>query len=376
MRKWRRSNFIEPGKRVIHPGMQDDFSGGVDPNKIFGTGTAVESDHVEDVWKNPEGETEFQKAKNLINEKHYKSNKREPLGRTYIRGHTMPSHITGDPSFRHGVKSKKGQTAAEVLNPIEPTEEDIERSKLYIKSHGSYGPGVQKRRNYNWKVDPGTTVWGDKGKDIALGGMSQAVYDVLHGVGDEPKKTITSKKYDDFQSMKDLLGRCRNLGHGVPVARDHIFGKAAKRRGHNEWDARDCVEGKYSLEEQQPDSDLGKTHTPGFRNCTTEVRRFGCPSVRSDIPKYARRSVADNQNYGDDVNARYLLHPSQFAALEIEDEEFIKPRSKEYIKSMFEDTGYNEGDFEALYASCCLEDDTCTIDAYRNAYNAWLLDRR
>ena len=139
-------------------------------------------------------------------------------------------------------------------------------------------------------MDPGATVWGDKGKDIALGGLSQAVYDVLHGVGDDgPKKTITSLKYDNFQSMTDLLGRARNLGHGLPVKKDHVFGKGSVRRGPNEWDSRDCIEGKYSFAEQTPDVDLGKSMTPGFRNCTTEVRRFGCPSVRSDIPKYARR---------------------------------------------------------------------------------------
>ena len=190
VRKWRKSNFVEPGKRVIHPGMQDDFANGVDPNKIFGTGTASESDHVEDVWKNPEGDTEFQKAKNALNEKFYKSVKREPLGKSYNRGHKMPEFMH-DKSFRHGCKSVKGQTAQEVLNPADETEDDREGAKLYIKSHGSYGPGEQKRRNYNWKVDPGTTVWGDKGKDIALGGLSQAVADVLHGVGDEPKATIT-----------------------------------------------------------------------------------------------------------------------------------------------------------------------------------------
>jgi len=374
VRKWRRSNFIEPGKRVIHPGMQDDFAAGVDPDKIFGNGTSAESDHVEDVWKNPEGDTEFQKAKSIINEKIYKSVNREPLGRSYNRGHKMPAYVTEDPTFRHGVKSVKGKTAKEVLNPVGESEEDKEGAKLYIKSHGAYGPGEQKRRNYDWgAVDPAATVWGDKGKDIALGGMSQAVYDVLHGVGDSPKKTITSKRYDDFNSMTDLLGRARNLGHGNPVDRNKIFGKPAVRRGANEWDARDCIEGHYSLEEQQPDVDLGKTDTPGFRNCTTELRRFGTPSVRSDIPKYARRSVADNQNYGDDVNARYLLHPSQFAALGVEDEEFIKPRDKEYIRSMFEDTGYAEGDFEEIYGKAMNEDGTCGIDAYRHAYNAFTM---
>jgi hypothetical protein len=201
---------------------------------------------------------------------------------------------------------------------------------------------------------------------------------VLHGVGDVPQTTLTSKKYDDFQSMGDLLGRARNLGHGKQLAGDHIFGKAAVRRGPNEWDARDCVEGKYSYAEQLPDSDLGTTATPGFRNATTELRRFGCPSVRSDIPKYARRSVADNQNYGDDVNAQFLLNPSQFANLGVEDEQFIVPRSKEYIKSMFNDLGYAVEDdvFDELFGSVCDADGMCGVDLYRKAYNNWRIDGR
>jgi len=205
--------------------------------------------------------------------------------------------------------------------------------------------------------------------------MSQAVYDVLHGIGDKPYNTVTSKKYDDYQSMKDLLGRARNLGHGLPLPKDHVFGKAAVRRGKSEWDARNCVEGSYSLQEQKPDDDLGTTKTPGFRNATTETRRFGCPSVRSDIPKYAKKSIADNQNYGDDVNAQYLLHPSQFAALGVEDEEFIQPRSKEYIKTMFHDCGYGltDEDFEECYAEVCDEDGTVGIDLFRKAYNARII---
>ena len=115
--------------------MQDDFAAGVNPHKIFGTGTASESDHVEDVWKNPEGDTEFQKAKIALMEKTYKSVKREPLGHSYSRGHKMPAFMD-DPKFRHGIKSVKGKTAQEVLNPADENEEDKEGAKLYIKSHG------------------------------------------------------------------------------------------------------------------------------------------------------------------------------------------------------------------------------------------------
>ena len=86
----------------------------------------------------------------------------------------------------------------------------------------------------------------------------------------------------------------------------HVYGKEAVKRGPNEWDARACVEGDYSWAEQQPDNDLGKSITPGFRNAIAEGRAFGVPSIRSDIQPYAKRSVADTQNYGDDSSARQV----------------------------------------------------------------------
>jgi hypothetical protein len=36
-----------------------------------------------------------------------------------------------------------------------------------------------------------------------------------------------------------------------------------------------AVAGGYTLDEQQPDADLGKSITPGFRNITAEPRTFG-----------------------------------------------------------------------------------------------------
>ena len=150
---------------------------------------------------------------------------------------------------------------------------------------------------------------------------------------------ITSKKTEDAKSLTIQLGRARNLGFGSKDSHPAIYGKTSlPDRKNGEWDARACIEGTYEPEDQEPDSDLGKSMTPGFRNITTETRPFGVPSVRSDIPKYATRSIAgttprlksgigsvlisrcqpDNQNYGDDVSAQFLLYPQQFASMGIE----------------------------------------------------------
>lgn len=57
--------------------------------------------------------------------------------------------------------------------------------------------------------------------------------------------------------------------------------------------------------------------------------------VRSDIVKPATRSIADNQNYGDDVSAQFLLYPQQFAAMGVEDSEFTVPKSKGEVMDIF-----------------------------------------
>lgn len=50
---------------------------------------------------------------------------------------------------------------------------------MYKKSHGTYGVGEQKTRNYDWKFDPTKTTFGMKGKDIAFNGVSKNISDVL-----------------------------------------------------------------------------------------------------------------------------------------------------------------------------------------------------
>lgn len=66
----------------------------------------------------------------------------------------------------------------------------------------------------------------------------------------------------------------------------------------------------------QPDYDLGKATKYGFRNTPKQGdqnRVFGVPTVRTDIEKKGMKSVADPQNYGDEVPAVNLLFPEKFS---------------------------------------------------------------
>ena len=145
---------------------------------------------------------------------------------------------------------------------------------------------------------------------------------------------------------------------------------AAQVRGFGEWDARCCITGDYAEEDREPDSDLGKTHTPGFRNILTDAqkeRTFGTPTVRSDIPKYAKRSIADHQNYGDDANAQELLYPSQLCAMGIDENEFFAKRPKADIWDLFTAIGWNLDDdkFHKLYDDVCDDDGMTNIETFR-----------
>merc|ERR1711998_94425 len=188
---------------------------------------------------------------------------------------------------------------------------------------------------------------------------------------------ITSKKTEDFKNLSDQLGRVRNLGHGNKESHPDVYGKAslpAQEPNSQVCDARSCIEGDYTFDEQAPDSDLGKTHTPGFRNITTESRAFGVPTIRSDIPKVGRRSIADDQNYGDDANCQYLLYPQQFAAMGLEDDAFTAPVPKDETIEVFKQSGCCDGlsdaELEAVWNTAAVDTrGAVSVQAFQFALN-------
>lgn len=194
--------------------------------------------------------------------------------------------------------------------------------------------------------------------------------------GGFPKSQVVRRTAEDYRHVNnDKLGVSRNMMQGsAPVPPGHGFGIVAIG---SDVSAGECIRGWYSVEEQLPDADLGKCVKPGRRNVTTETRAFGTPSVRSDIPgpSLEKRSVADTQNYGNEVGASALLNPQRFELQGVPDKEFLLRRPKDELESILRCCGYTFGDgvYDELWKQSVklFEDDLelASLDAFMFIYS-------
>jgi len=367
VRRWRKSNFAEAGQKVVHPGLINDVAK-LDQYRKYGKTTA-HSDHVENVFGHGP-QTQYQDYSNDKAEAYYASKKMEPLGKSYMRGHKLPAEAN-DPDFAFGIPTGCSESSKNLLYPTVNEDESV-HSAMYTKSHGSYAPGEQRDREYKWNnatIDKGNHRFGKKEKNPLTNGVSLSMNpESDRGV---PKTRITAKQVEDVKNTKDQLGRSRNLGLGPRDAEtvDHIFGVKGTI---DSWDAQACIQGDYTPQEQAPDMDLGTSATPGWRNTTTDTRAFGCPTVRTDVKNPAAKSVSDNQNYGDDVNAHYLLYPPQYATAGVEDEDFAAKRTPEDIRGIFTDIGYDLSDqqeFQSYWDRAGGQTGSVSVEEFRSALN-------
>ena len=216
----------------------------------------------------------------------------------------------------------------------------------YVVSHGSFNVAEQRDRNYDWKntdvKDPGVHKFGWAEEVPLRDGVKKAI----SGPAADPdlatgakivQKTVTDFK--DFNS--DILGKCKKTGAGLHnLSKDFAFGTSTVK-DYGAWGTKECIEGNASLEEQMPDPDLGRSLQPGWRNITNETRAFGVPNVRTDVPLPRIRSCADNQNYGDECDAKELLYPSDHAWKGVQPDDFFQPRGLEEILSVMECSGFD-----------------------------------
>ncbi|CAD8058098.1 unnamed protein product [Paramecium sonneborni] len=344
IKKYRKSYKHQHGCAILHPGLVDAPK--PQGNWLYGKKTDP-SDKAGDLFKQqPEG---IKELINEINEQKYASHIKEPLGTMPTRNYNWPEESKSD-GFAFGQKIPPSEfTAKEVVFPPDAKRDDESVRLMYLKSHGNFEAGEQKNREYNWNVNPNEFRFGKKDereqqqmKKILQHELTQNQY---------PKTTIISKNQEDWKNYnEDPLGKPKNQAQ-INSRMPTIFGEMKK---DEQWTAGQCINGQPTQKEVQPDIDLGKATKFGFRNQPKpgdETRTFGVPTIRNDILKTGMKSVADPQNYGDEVPAVALLFPEKFSHMGLTEQDFLMLRNKKDIKQIFESIGikYGIGKFEGVF---------------------------
>jgi hypothetical protein len=309
----------------------------------------------------------------------YESNKKEPLGKPYVRGHLIP-----DPAMGFGVPSPPFEDGKLVIFPRDAIPEAEPVRQRYVKTHGNFAPGEMFTREYNWPEEAKGEnfrfgVKQTSGNDQGGEGAKMALEPGREEDGSYPKTRFIQRTSEDYRSVvHPKLARTRNYQQGqLPVKPGHTFGIKSMS---SEVTARSCILGYYGLNEQLPDQDLGRCIKPGRRNVTNEMRAFGTPSVRADIPALPvdKRSLADCQNYGDEVGSQALLNPQRFDSQGVADREFLLRRPKDEIQSLLENSGYkfSKEDFDEIWNTAVnlFEDSIpkASLDSFMFVYSDWI----
>ena len=107
---------------------------------------------------------------------------------------------------------------------------------------------------------------------------------------------------------------------------------------------------------------------------------FGTPSIRTDLPhpkadtgRRQGRSIADNNNYGNEPAASHLLTPGIGAERGVSEDQYVQLRSKDEIKELVEEAGIffrGDDEFDAAFgmaATMCGASDACSVETLLHA---------
>ena len=307
IKKFRRSTLHEPGRRVVHPGTADDAI----PTMTFGVKSVLGEPAADVMATYPRSELDQWRLERT--EDVYASTRREPLGKSFVRGHQIPDKFnrTGfdslgpwrprPPSSRTWCSRPRGRPA---------TRRTAKRTGCTSSPTGDYAPGEQRDPGYAAESFDRTATFGGKENDVVLEGVAKA----LNPLRDETQKTfsatIVNKAAEDFKATAgDELGRVRRLGAGERnVPEGFTYGAPSRRQdAPPEPDAGTLIKGDYTEEEQAPDPTIGKSmRFQGYKfdpmPLASPDRVFGVPCIRADLgPKDPMtKGLADTVNYGNE----------------------------------------------------------------------------
>lgn len=375
MKKWRKHSFQRtPGRHFYSAGLVDQQL----PPEHFRYGVTLNpGDRAADCLEQTPT-TALQDFYNTEQESHYASNIREPLGKSYSRGHTLPPP-THDPKFRFGANSNSSESSKSLIYFDEPLADQRvagEAPRRDPRFHKEADVVRTVNRNYDWEkagIDPVRQRFGLV--DKALADENGVANCMSHQPLDT---TITSKRVHEIRNYShDRLGEAREVrGTLRQLGNDFAFGKS---NCPDEWGARKCINGGFSNAEQLPDRDLGlstrKLDPKQLPPFSTE-HVYGVPSIRADVAAPRLRSVADPQNYGDEHNAQGLLYPSKFAYDGVHENEFTTQRQPEEVREIFRKMGqeFSDSQFNRICDVAVRDFSVLSADSFRHAHNKLRMD--
>eukprot|EP01136_Pigoraptor_vietnamica_P035004 Opistho-1_new@99639 len=278
---------------------------------------------------NPSPPSTFMRQLEEYRERNYR--RAIPLGRSVAAVKAPLPPIVTQPEFAFGIINPSGDGAFEVIFPpktcTNPEAEETAR-RLYRRSHGDYEPGEQRDRNYSpFPKD------GPFGVPTPHSNAGLQTRESLRWSLDEENKR--SRRYRELGKVHDPMADLRRVGP------DHAFGVPNPTEPYH---AGDLLHGRFP-EAQAMQAAEGESEEQRHRRTRSlsprilEARVFGVPSRRTDIPAPAVRSLADPQNYGDDLPAYELMNPSLLTSRGLDLGELHELRSKEQMLDIMSSIG-------------------------------------
>lgn len=329
-----------PGESHVHHGLKDQQ---LPPEEWrYGVRT-ITGVSVGDCLKagQKSGVEEYEQSRN---ERIYDSVKREPLGKSFNRGHSLKMRPEG-----FGSPSGTPVDGKKVIYPTDVPQQDEDTRIQYRQTHNNYLPGERAERNYHW---PSATQaqgfrFGGAPTNAAEGaGVRLAMNMDVEDDGSVKRTRVVQKGVEDYRNVAHpklfKKSHAKQGAEGSPLGHAHRYGIRSPAGDS----AGSCISGSYSLEEQLPDQDLGRCTKAGRRNMTSERRAFGVPSVRTDIPAPhpSMRSIANETSYGDEVGAAAVLAPQRF-----NDGEFLVRRPRAELEELMREVPLENADFHTLW---------------------------
>lgn len=281
----------------------------------------------------------------------YASNRKEPVGKSYVRGHQLPAH-TQDEEFRFGcttaaARAASAQCGKDVIFPIGAEPDDAESHMRYVMSHQAFAPGERVNRRYAWPskvVDDNNFAFG-----LAQSRNRDGINNIFWGEGESDGATGTTrfatKRGEDWRQAvhQPIGGKCGRKNVNFDIA----CGISTSSK----CTAGEVIRGSYSMEEQMPDKDLGCCVREGRRNVTSRTDPFGKPS---GVPNQRPRSASVG-SFGFQPPSRPMRQQNKIGLVVTPDlcglkgldaDEFAKLRDKEEVLSILNDIGYKVPIFE------------------------------